>query len=112
MKHKATRGLVIGLIFISTLCVAVFSYLAVRMNRRGAGAIGEIGSVYMAGMSEQAAAHFGTAIQLRLSQVGGIGGLLSAGGREEPHHHGGHPQLQRPGPGLRPSGPLRRGRDP
>ncbi len=72
MRHKATRGLVISLVCISALCVAVFSYLAVRMNRRGADAVGEIGSVYMAGMSEQAAAHFGTAIQLRLSQVGAL----------------------------------------
>ena len=72
MKHKTTRGLVISLLCISALCVAVFSYLAVRMNGRGAEAIGEIGSVYMAGMSEQAAAHFGTAIELRLSQVGAL----------------------------------------
>ncbi len=72
MKHKATRGLVISLALISALCVAVFSYLGVAMNRQGAQAIGEIGSVYMAGMSEQAAAHFGTAIQLRLSQVGAL----------------------------------------
>ncbi len=72
MKHKATRGLIISLACISALCVAVFSYLGVAMNRRGADAIREIGSVYMAGMSEQAAAHFGTAIELRLSQVGAL----------------------------------------
>ncbi len=72
MKHKATRGLVISLICISALCVAVFSFITVRMNRRSADAIGGIGSVYMAGMSEQAAAHFGTAIELRLSQVGAL----------------------------------------
>ena len=72
MKHRATRNLVISLICISMLCVAVFFYLSVKMNGRAAEAIGEIGSVYMAGMSEQAAAHFGTAIQLRLSQVGAL----------------------------------------
>ena len=72
MKHRATRNLVISLICISMLCVAVFFYLSVKMNGRSAEAIGEIGSVYMAGMSEQAAAHFGTAIQLRLSQVGAL----------------------------------------
>lgn len=72
MKHRATRNLVISLICISMLCVAVFFYLSVKMNGRAADAIGEIGSVYMAGMSEQAAAHFGTAIQLRLSQVGAL----------------------------------------
>ena len=72
MKHRATRNLVISLICISMLCVAVFFYLSVKMNGRAAEAIGKIGSVYMAGMSEQAAAHFGTAIQLRLSQVGAL----------------------------------------
>ena len=72
MKHRATRNLVISLVCISMLCVAVFAYLAIIMNGRGADAIGEIGSVYMAGMSEQAAAHFGTAIQLRLSQVSAL----------------------------------------
>ncbi len=72
VKHKTTRGLIISFTLISALCVAVFSYFAVAMNRRGAESIGKIGSVYMAGMSEQAAAHFGTAIQLRLSQVGAL----------------------------------------
>ncbi len=72
MKYRTTRSLMVSLVCISALCVAVFSYLTVRMNRRGAEAIGEIGSIYMAGMSEQAAAHFGTAIELRLSQVSGL----------------------------------------
>ncbi len=72
MKHKTTRSLIISLLCVSALCVGVFLFLAVQMNGRGAEAIGEIGSVYMAGMSEQAAAHFGTAIELRLSQVGAL----------------------------------------
>ncbi len=72
MKNKSTRGLIISLIIVSALCVLVFSFLAMRMNTQGADAIGDIGSIYMAGMSEQAAAHFGTAIELRLSQVGGL----------------------------------------
>ncbi len=72
MKKRTTRILVISLVCTCALCVAVFAYLAVHMNRRGAAAIREIGAVYMSGMSEQAAAHFGTAIQLRLSQVGAL----------------------------------------
>ncbi len=72
MKRKTTHGLVISLVLISALCVLVFSYLAVRMNQQGAESIGEIGSIYMGGMSEQAAAHFGTAIELRLSQVSAL----------------------------------------
>ena len=72
MKNKTTHVLLVSLVCISALCVLVFSYLTLRMNRKDAEAIGEIGSIYMAGMSEQAAAHFGTAIELRLSQVGAL----------------------------------------
>ena len=72
MKNKTARFLVVSLVAISVLCVLVFSYLAVQMNKRGAKAIGELGAIYMAGMSEQAATHFGTTIELRLSQVGAL----------------------------------------
>ncbi len=69
MKNRATHGLIFSLVCISVLCILTFSFMAVQMNRRGAKAISDIGSLYMAGMSEQAAAHFGTAIELRMSQV-------------------------------------------
>ncbi len=72
MKNRTTRFLIISLICISIFCVLDFSYLTSRMNRRGAEAIGELGAIYMAGMSEQAATHFGTTIELRLSQVGAL----------------------------------------
>ncbi len=72
MKNRTARFLIVSLVCISLLCVLVFSYMAVRMNRRGAEAIGQLGSIYMAGMSEQAATHFGTTIELRLSQVGAL----------------------------------------
>ena len=66
---RTTRILLANLACISVLCVLVFSLMAVGMNRRSAQAIDEIGSIYMAGMSEQAASHFGTAIELRMAQV-------------------------------------------
>ena len=69
MKNRATRGLTCSLVCISVLCILIFSYMAAQMSRRGAEAISDIGSLYMAGLSEQAAAHFGTAIELRMSQV-------------------------------------------
>ncbi len=72
MKDKTTRFLIISLAGVSILCILVFSFLAVRTNRKGAEAVGELGAMYMAGMSEQAATHFGTAIELRLSQVGAL----------------------------------------
>lgn len=69
MKNRATHGLILSLVCISVLCILVFSYMELQMNRRGAEAISDIGSLYMEGLSEQAAAHFGTAIELRMSQV-------------------------------------------
>lgn len=72
MKNRTTRFLFVSLAGILLLCILTFTYLAIWMGRRGAEAIGEIGSMYMAGMSEQAATHFGTAIELRLSQVGAL----------------------------------------
>ena len=72
MKNKTARVLIVCLVLLSLLCVGVFSCLAIRMNRRGAEVIGELGAIYMEGMSEQAATHFGTTIELRLSQVGAL----------------------------------------
>ena len=93
MKNRTTRFLVISLACISILCVVVFSYLASRMNRRGAEAIGELGAIYMSGMSEQAATHFGTAIELRLSQVGALVDSVPPSGVKDrnpvPHGRGG-----------------------
>ncbi len=72
MKNRTFRFLIVSIICIAVICVLDFSYLTLRMNRRGAEAIEELGSIYMKGMSEQAAAHFGTTIELRLSQVGAL----------------------------------------
>lgn len=69
MKEKTTRFLIGSIICISILCVLDFSYLTFRMSARNAEAIGELGAIYMAGISEQTATHFGTAIELRLTQV-------------------------------------------
>ncbi len=72
MKSKTPRFLIVSLVCFSLLCVLVFSTLAVQMNSREAEAIGQLGAIYMSGMSEQAATHFGTTIELRLSQVGAL----------------------------------------
>ncbi len=72
MKNRTVRFLIVSIVCISLLCVLVFSYMTWRMNKRGADVIGELGTLYMAGMSEQAAAHFGTTIELRLSQVSAL----------------------------------------
>ncbi len=69
MKNKTARFLIISIICISLLLVAVFSVMAYLMNRRGANAIGQLGALYMSAMSEQAATHFDSTFELRLSQV-------------------------------------------
>ena len=72
MKHRVPRLLTGSIVFVIVLCVIVFTTQTVRMNRKSAETIGEIGEVYMSGMSRQAAGHFGTIMDLRLSQVAGL----------------------------------------
>ena len=69
MKNKTTRFLIISLLAVSLLCTAVFSFLAIYMNRRSTDTINEVGKIYMSGVSEQISMHFATTMGLRLSQV-------------------------------------------
>ncbi len=72
MKHRAPRLLISSIIFVIVLCVIVFTTQTIRMNRKSAETIGEIGELYMSGISRQSAMHFGTIMDLRLSQVAGL----------------------------------------
>ncbi len=72
MRNGIVRFLTVSIVCIFALCVVVFSLMAFLMNRRAADGIGELGEMYMADMSEQAAAHFGTTIELRFSQVSSL----------------------------------------
>ncbi len=84
MGHKSTRFLAISLILASVFCVIIFNVQTMWMNRMGAGAIKEIGAIYMSGMSKQVAAHFETIIELRLSQVSALVDAVSpTQGRDE-----------------------------
>ena len=69
MKYKTTRFLTAGFILVSIFCMIILNLQTMWMNRMGADAIKDIGAIYMSGMSRQVAAHFGTMIELRLSQV-------------------------------------------
>lgn len=69
MKHNTIRFLFVSLILVSVFCVYIFTSLAIRMNQKGADTISQIGEMYMSGMSQQVSMHFGTTIDLRLSQV-------------------------------------------
>lgn len=68
MRNKTTRFLVASLIMVLALCVLVFSFLAITMDRRSTRTINEVRKIYMDSMSEQIALHFATTINLRLSQ--------------------------------------------
>ena len=68
MRRKTTHFLTASFVLASIFCMIVFVVQTMWMNQMGAGAIKEIGVIYMSGMSKQIAAHFGTTIELRLSQ--------------------------------------------
>lgn len=69
MRHKTIRFLVVSLIIVVVLCSATFALQVRDMNEKSARIMNEIGEIYMAGMSEQTTQHFGTVMELRLSQV-------------------------------------------
>ncbi len=83
MKDKTTRFLIISGILTVAFCVVIFTVQAVHMSRRSAEAINELGDIYISGMSEQTARHFGTTIELRMSQVSAIVDSVSSKGSEE-----------------------------
>lgn len=69
MENRITRFLLSSLVLLSVFCVCVFSVQAVWNSSMGADALTDIGIVYMSGISQQVSAHFGTTMELRLSQV-------------------------------------------
>ncbi len=69
MKNKTIRFLMISFILIIAICTAVFVLLAVNMKKKSAQTMNHIGETYMIGMSEQITQHFGTIMELKLSQV-------------------------------------------
>ena len=72
MGNKITQFLISGVLLISVFCVIVFSVQSIWSSDMGADAITDIGVIYMSGISEQVAAHFGTTMELQLSQVAGL----------------------------------------
>ncbi len=69
IQDKTTRFLIVSLASVSILCMIVFAFFTIHMNRHNSNTISEIGRIYMSGMSEQVAMHFETTIDLRLSQL-------------------------------------------
>ena len=69
LKTTTIQFLTISLVLLSILTAGIFSFLAVYMNQRSTETIGEVGKIYMDGMSERISLHFATTIDLRLKQV-------------------------------------------
>ena len=72
MKNKTSRFFIVSTVLVLLLSVLIFSGMALIMNRAGAGAVGELGSMYMTDMGRRMAAHFDTTIELRISQVSAL----------------------------------------
>ena len=69
MKKRTTRFLNVSFILVSLFCILIFIVQALCTNIMGENAIRQLGVFYMSGISEQVTSHFGTIIELRLSQV-------------------------------------------
>lgn len=69
VRKKTLKFLRNSAIFISILCVFTFSFLAIYMNGKSSETMTEMGTIYMAGMSEQISIHFEKTVGLRLEQV-------------------------------------------
>lgn len=69
MEKKTTHFLNISLVLVSLFCIFIFIIQTFFMNLMGVDAIRQLGIFYMSGISERVSSHFGTTIELRLSQV-------------------------------------------
>ena len=69
MKNRITRFIFVSLIFLSVLCILVFSLMARYMHDKSGETIDAIGSVYMRGLGEQILLNFETTMDLRMSQM-------------------------------------------
>lgn len=69
MKNKPIRTVTLGLTGVAILCIAIFTFLMLYMQKRSSNTITEVGSFYMSTMSERITEHFETVMELRLDQV-------------------------------------------
>ena len=69
MEKRTTHFLNVSLVLVSLFCILIFIIQTVCVNILGENAIRQLGIFYMSGISEQVSSHFGTAIELRLSQI-------------------------------------------
>lgn len=80
MKKQTTRFLAVSLAIMIVACVGAMAYFAMTMSRKTEDTISEVGTIYMSGMSEKIAMHFGTTINLRVAQIETIMGSVPTEG--------------------------------
>ena len=68
-RDDQTSFLARSLAVILVLCFVLLGFLVIYMNGKNNEAIGEIGNIYMTGMSERITMHFTTTIEYRLSHL-------------------------------------------
>lgn len=69
MKNKISHFLTVSLISLFILCVLVFSFLAVFMNKETKKTVDEVGTLYMSGMNERIYQHFDTMLDIYFDQI-------------------------------------------
>ena len=69
MGKRTTHFLNTSIALVSLFCIVIFITQTACMNILGGAAIRRLGVFYMSGISQQVSSHFGTTIDLRLSQV-------------------------------------------
>lgn len=76
MQKKITRFLWTGFAGVQILCIVVFIFLAVSVNRQSNSTVNEIGEIYMTQMGTQIQMHFKTAAEMYYSELREIGNLV------------------------------------
>ena len=66
---KKNYSFLIKLLLVLVLCVGIFAFSALFMNKKGVKTIGTISDIYMHSMSEEISHHFASTIDLRFSQI-------------------------------------------
>ncbi len=75
---RTTQFLVFSFLLVTILCIFIFSFLALYMNRRTVDTVSQIGTSYMHGMGEQTAKQFENRTTLRLSQLKNLSKFFTA----------------------------------
>lgn len=68
-QHKIIHFLRSSMLFVAIVCIAIFIFLTIYMNKQSNRTINQVGGMYMASMNERISKHFSTMVDLRLTQL-------------------------------------------